>query len=418
MNADVALPQSPSQTDNAKTAEPLYTLNFWLVLALLLLFSAVLKLPTLYFPHTEPDEQVYLSLAGRLLHSGSYNLEGTEILNQLSPIIYDRPLFFHPPLFPASLVPFVYWKIENLAILISWLGHFLCIVSVALIGRRMVFASGLDSDRNSITSWLPVLGVCLDPLLIFVSRKVWIDSLLSGLCAASLAAFFCARYSRRRSLWLVTGGILFGLAGLSKMTALILTPVVVYLILTPEGRPQSKIKDLCLGCLPALLLGLPWFIAFYRTYGVLIPSWTNPDEWSVQHYPFVRVTLERTPGYYLLKLATIAPVSLLAFGVYAFKRSLWTRVSLFPLMWFLLFFGTLSYLGFHGAGFQMRFIAPLIPAIYLMLYAVVSQVRRENELTFMGVLLLVVYGGMTAAIYLVSPDFDEIHSVFELIGWL
>ena len=400
-------------------SEPLYTLRFWLVLSMLLVFSAVLKLPTLYFPHTEPDEQVYLNLATRLLTSASYNLEGTEIIKQLSPGIYDHPLFFHPPLFPASLIPFVYWKVENFAVLISWLGHFLCIISVALIGRRMAFAYGLDSDRNSVVEWLPVIGVCLDPLLTFVSRKLWIDSLLSGVCAASLAAFFCARYSQRRSLWLVVGSILFGLAGLSKMSALILTPVVIYLILTPEAHRRSKITELCLGCVPALLLALPWYITFYHTYGVLFPSWMKPDEWSIQHYPFVRVMLERTPGYYLFKLAAIAPISLLCFGVYGLNRPLWaSRVSLVAPMWFLLYFTTISYLGLHGTGFQMRYIAPLVPSIYLMLYAVLDRSRRGNEVISIGVLLLLLYAGMTGAIFLVSPQFDEIYSVFELIGWL
>lgn len=405
--------------DQAGMPQSLYPPRFWVVLTMLLVFSVVLKLPTLYFSHTEADEQVYLSLAKRLLTSGSYNLEGTEIINQLSPGIYDHPLFFHPPLFPVCLIPFVYWNIERLAVLVSWLGHALCILAVALVGRRMAFASGLDSERNPMVQWLPVIGICLDPFLLFLSRKLWIDSLLTGLCAASIASFFCARYSRRRSLWLIVGGALFGLAGLSKMPALILTPVVVYLVLTPDGPRRSKIKDLCLGFLPALLLASPWYIAFYHTYGVIIPSWIKPDEWSVEHYPFVRVALERTPAYYFLKLIAIAPVSLLAFGVYCLRRSLWTsRMFLFPSIWFLLCFITISYLGVKGQGFQMRYIALLVPSIYLMLYAFLGQFRRGHEFISIGVLLLLVYGGMTGAVYLATPHFDEIYSPFELIRLL
>jgi hypothetical protein len=86
-------------------------------------------------------------------------------------------------------------------------------------------------------------------------------------------------------------------------------------------------------------------------------------------------------------------------------------------MWFLLFFATLSFWGLNGAGFQMRFIAPLIPAIYLMLHPLLDN-ARECQVRSIGILLLAIYGGMIGAVYLLSPNFDEIHSVFELIGWI
>jgi 4-amino-4-deoxy-L-arabinose transferase-like glycosyltransferase len=413
MNQKAALPH-PTLASAAAGGSP-YTRRFWLVLGMLLVFSIILKLPTLSFSHDEPDERIYLTLATQLLNYGSYNLSGTQVLQELSPQIYDRPLFFHPPLFPAVLIPFVYWKVENLAIVVSWLGHLLCIVAVALIGARITLSYGFD--RNPIVQWLPVIGVCLDPLLIFISRKLWIDSLLCGMCAASIAAFFCARYSRRRSLWLVAGGVLFGLAGLCKMPALILAPVVVYLIFTPESLARSKIVDFCLGCGPALLLALPWYLVFYHTFGVFIPSWIKPDEWLLEHYPFVRVSLERTPAYYLIKLATIAPVTVLCFIAYGVSRPLWTnRVSLVPPLWFLLYFAAISYVGMEETGFQMRYIAPLVPSIYLMLYTVLARFRLDREVVSVLVLLLLIYAGLNGAIYLIV-QYDEIYSIFELAGW-
>ena len=66
----------------------------------------------------------------------------------------------------------------------------------------------------------------------------------------------------------------------------------------------------------------------------------------------------------------------------------------------------------------MRYIALLIPSIYLMLYAFLGQFRRDYEFISIGVLLLLVYGAMTAAVSLATPEFDEIDSPFEAIGWL
>ncbi len=387
--------------------------HFWLILAMLLLFCAALKLPTLTAPHDEPDEQIYWQLANKLLTAGQYNLQGTEILKQLSPPIYDRPVFCHPPLFAALLIPFVHWQARNLAVLVSWLGHFLCIMAVAVMGRRM--ARGQDPCQ--FIFWLPVLGVALDPFLTFVSGKLWIDSLLAGLCAASIAFFFCARYSERRALYLVAGSLLFGLAGLAKLPALALAPVVLLLILTPEVKTLSAWRDLCLGCLPALVLILPWFILFHHTYGVFIPDWTKPDEWTMQRYPMVRAAVERNPLYYIGKLAAIAPVSIPCFVAYIFNGSLWKRMnSALPGLWFLAVFAVVSFVGLRGQGFQMRFLAPLFPCIYLMLYALPGEWRGGRGILPMIILLCLIYAGLNGVFYLVLPQYDEISPVFTVWG--
>lgn len=391
--------------------------RFWLTLAILLLFCAALKLPTLTAPHDEPDEQIYWQLAGKLLTAGQYNLQGTEILKQLSPPIYDRPIFCHPPLFSALLIPFVHWQARNLAVLISWLGHFLCIIAVAVMGRRMAQEHGAGLDQSQVIFWLPVLGMALDPFLTFLSGKLWIDSLLAGLCAASIAFFFCARYSERRGLCLIAGGILFGLAGLAKLPALALTPVIVLLILTPEVTTPTVLLDLCLGGLPALILILPWFIIFHHACGVFLPYWTKPDEWTMQRYPMVRAAVERNPLYFIGKLAAIAPVSILCLVAYIFKRSLWKKMeSALPCLWFIIVLIALSWVGWRGQGFQMRFLAPLFPSIYLMLYALPGEWRSGRGILPIIILLCLIYAGLNGVFYLVLPQYDEISPVFTVWG--
>src|SRR5688500_6972258 len=65
--------------------------------------SAFLKLPSLRYPLDEADERIYWQLADNLARGGEYTLQGTEIVRELSPYMYDRPLFHHPPLFPAMV---------------------------------------------------------------------------------------------------------------------------------------------------------------------------------------------------------------------------------------------------------------------------------------------------------------------------
>jgi 4-amino-4-deoxy-L-arabinose transferase-like glycosyltransferase len=410
--------KQPDAGDLKVPGRPPFIPRFWLILTLLLLFCALLKLPTLTFYHDEADEQVYWQLANRLLTVGQYNLQGTEILKRLSPDIYDRPVFNHPPLFPILLIPFVYWKIQYLAIVVPWLGHLLCVMAVALMCRRMARDFFPGMDQGQFIFWLPALGMALDPFLLFLSRRLWMDSLLAGLCAASIAFFFCARYSERRTWYLIAGGVFFGLAGLTKMPALALAPILLLLILTPEVRPRSTLRDLCFGCLPAVILLLPWFIIFYRTYGVFLPSWTRPDAWTIQRYPFIWATLRRSPFYYALKLATIVPVIVLCLAGYILKGHLWKKtVTALPCLWFLIFFIALWCVGRWGQGFQMRFLAPLLPSIYLMAAALLWEEGGEKDVLAMVVLLCFIYAGLTGAFYLLLPEYDEINPAFVLWKW-
>ncbi len=413
-------PPTALEVGNLKIpAAPPLIRHFWAILSLLLLFCALWKIPTLALSHQEPDERIYWQLANSLLTTGHYTLQGSDILPYLSPNIYDRPVFCHPPLFAALLTPFAYLKTQSFAVVVSWLGHFLCILSVALIGRRMVPNPFPATGRNQLFFWLPVIGMTLDPFLIFLGRKLWIDGLLAGLCATSMAFFFCARYSPRRTIYLIAGGALFGLAGLAKLPALALGPVILFLILTPENAKRRPVRDLCLGFLPALVVMLPWFILFYRTYGVLIPGWTKPDDWTMQRYPMVRAAVERTPLYYLGRLAALQPVILPCLVLYMVRPALCKKAaSALPLFWFLIIFLAISYVGLAGQGFQMRFLAPLFPAIYLMVYVLMSGWGDSGRETWaMLILLVFIFAGINGSLYLVLPQFDEIRLPFALWNW-
>lgn len=390
--------------------------RFWLIVGIILLFCAALKLPTLTTPHDEPDEQIYWQLASKLASGGPYNLQGTEILQKLSPAIYDHSLFRHPPLYPALLVPFAWWNARNLAVMVSWLGHFLCIIAVAVMGRRLAQEEGLPENR-SLLFWLPVLGVALDPFLTFISSKLWIDGLLAGLCALAIAFFFCARFSPKRPLYLLAGGILFGLAALTKLPALALTPIIVLLILRPRVKTSSPVRDLALGCLPAVVLILPWFVIFHRAYGAFMPDVATFDAWTLEHYPFVAAAVSRNPTYYIAKMVAITPASVLCLVTYLFRRELWKKLdAIFPCLWFLVFFAALSWVGMRGQGFQMRFLAPIFPCIYLMLFVVIPEWRGRSEALFVVLLLCLIYAGLNGVIYLLLPQYDEIRPVFTIWG--
>ncbi|MFH1075680.1 MAG: glycosyltransferase 87 family protein [Pseudomonadota bacterium] len=199
------------------------------------------------YQHNETDEIIYWQLAENWLKTGNYSLQGTEILKSLPAYVYDRQLFHHPPLFSLLLIPFVIMKAKKLAIIISWLGHLLCIVSVALVGRSILTSRSQFSVKSNLF-WIPLISITFDPLLIFISRKLWIDSLLSGLVALSVALFYSVCKSdidyRHKKYGLIAAGIALGLAALCKLTALIVTPVIIYILITSfqTSRERWKLK--------------------------------------------------------------------------------------------------------------------------------------------------------------------------------
>jgi hypothetical protein len=387
--------------------------TFLLVLGLALAVCALLKVPSLFYPGDEMDEQIYWQLAVNLAQGHAYSLQGTDLLPRLSPAIYDHPLFHYPPLFPALMVPFVLAGAKSAAITVSWLGHLLAVLAVALVARH------LQQDRpdgaGSVTSpafWVPLLAVCADPLLMFVSRKLWTDSLLSGLVALSVAVFVIA--DGRRRVLLIVSGVLLGLAALTKLTALLVAPVYLVALVRRDLAWRARLGSIAAVIVPAGLLIVPWCILFYLRCGVFIPPWVKPDAWLIEHNPFIEIMVNRPWYYYAVKLSLTMPLLLVVGWILVRDRLAWwpewrIRVAA---AWFLVILVGTTVMGANGYGFQMRHVAPAVTAVYLLLASQMAQRERPTLLMAAGFTILI--GTVTGALYMSVPEFDEIKSLAEV----
>ena len=372
-------------------------------------FAVLLKLPSLRFIHAEPDEIVYWSVARNIVEHGEYTLRGATIASRLSPTIYDRPLFHHPPLYPALLTPFVALKAQQASVVISWLGHLLSIAAVGIIGWAL-----LDRGQEDVL-WLPLLGVASDPLLTHVARKLWIDSLLAGLVALALALVWAARVSTRRRLLTVVGGLVLGLAGLAKLTGLLGGLVACAIVWSGPGSRREKWRDLLYFAIPCGLLVLPWLVLFVSTYGVLTPNWLKPDPDALHRYPFLAIASGRPWHYYITKLALAEPIFALGIGLCLLRprkegAARWATLA-WPLLWLVV--STIQ--SASGYGFQMRYLAPLAPSLYVMLL-LCGQSR--GGLLRPVIALALTYGAMGTTVYLLTERLDELLSLPELAGLL
>jgi len=78
-----------------------------LTLGAILLFALALQLTTLFVPHNEGDEVIYLTLADKVSKNFTdYTLQGSPLLAKLPKATYDQPIFLRPPLFVYLLALF------------------------------------------------------------------------------------------------------------------------------------------------------------------------------------------------------------------------------------------------------------------------------------------------------------------------
>jgi 4-amino-4-deoxy-L-arabinose transferase-like glycosyltransferase len=390
------------------------TRDFVLFCCAAVILCGALKVPSLLYPQLETDEQVYWQLAQNLADGGAYTLQGTQLLAEsLPPQIYDRPLFHHPPLFPALLVPFMLLGARAAAVTVSWAGHFLVVIAVALVGRDAL----LRRSAPTLTSpafWIPVLGVAADPLLMFVSRRIWIDSLLAGLLALSVAVLLVANGERRRFM-LGLAGLLLGLAALAKLTALILAPLFLFAGLRQDTDWRQRGVSLLAITVPVVALVVPWTILFYLKCGVLVPSWTKPNAELLELYPFVRAAVERPWYYYLLKLTLVMPLALVPIWLMISDRAIWRNPGIQAAVgWFVFIVVAMTVMGIDGYGFQMRYIAPAVAAIYVIV--ILMLLERERPVFLMACACAMLVGTVTGAMHLLAPGFGEILSLAEVAG--
>jgi len=384
------------------------------VCLLVILFCGILKLPTLFAAHAEYDEQIYWALAANWLRTGSYSLQGTAILSELPPAVYDKPFFHHPPLLPMLLIPFVALDSPQVAVVVSWLGHFAAIAGVALFAwtwRRR----GWHGARFEL--WLPVLAVSLDPVLSFCSRKLWLDGLAGG-CVGLAMGLSCVAAASGKLRWAIGGGLVLGLAGLAKLPALTVLPAAVLLLaLAPNACRFLRLRLVLAAVVSAILVVLPWFVVFFAHYGRLLPNWIHPDANMIQASGLVRRAMSQPWHYYLSQSCLVAPIVLVLVIACARRASrLWSIEFGVPLVWIGAAVVLLTAVGLNGQGMQLRFSTIAAPGLYALLAGLLRHANPRRSMLPPVAVLAVLLGAMNIAFYLFyGLQFDEIVSFPELL---
>jgi 4-amino-4-deoxy-L-arabinose transferase-like glycosyltransferase len=364
---------------------------FWLALAMIQCIVFIVHLNALRTPHVEGDEMVFTFLAERLAETpGSYHVRGElhgdaaqrflhdawePILRidlgevdsaslmrsppdargqqhpQFDPAIYDRPIFFHPPVYPYLLAIARSQFGSDGGVLLSALVHCLTILLLALLGRMVI-----NEEAGLIAAGL----IAIESVSWVCGERLWIDG---GLQATVTGAALSAVWSARRGgLWrFAAAGTALGLAGLTKLPAGSLAPAIALWWWCSERRP--RVSEMLIYVAACLALLLPWLILMKIKYGSFLPS-ERPSDWLLDLYPRVRKTLERPASYYLVGLLAVSPVLVYcAAGWVRCWREKWLWMVT---LWAMTFVMALTFIGKSGMGYQLRYLAPAMPALCLI----------------------------------------------------
>jgi len=384
--------------------------------AILLGLCLALKSLTWFAPRAEADEQIYWTLARHLVHDGRYTLQGTGAIEalHLPRDMYDRPLFHHPPLLAVLLMPFARAGNPQAAITVSWIGHALTVLGVAMVcwaWRRRAWGG------THWLLWLPVLAVAVDPVLTFCSRKLWPDGLVAGWDALALGCTALAA-SHRSARWAIAAGVSFGLAGLTKLTGLLPMPAAVYLlVLATRGQSLRRGPMLASLLVPVLCLVAPWLVWFKLQCGAFLPGWIIPGDDLLALAPHSARAVHRSWHYSVTHTAMLAPVVIVTLVAFVWRIRDFLRTDrLVGLLVLLLVWTAILRFWWIGQGLQMRYLTPAAPGVYLMLAAVLGRIDLRRSLTPVVLVATMLYGAIHAGFYLQAVEFDETIAVPE-IAW-
>jgi len=292
--AEIALQRSLRVDDShihaARNFDKLYILHprRW-VIGILLTYLILASNYALVTPAWQaPDEPAHYNyvafiaenLALPVMQPGDYNQRARDrLVNSGFPpgaaIDSFRYEAYQPPLYYLLSVP-IFWLSDSLPILRLWnvvIG--LCVLVLLYSALELVFAGKplITVSATAFAAFLPMHVAVLAAMNNDVLAELWIMASLFLLLRWMHSAFYEPAYLAAQGQRLLIGlGIVLGLGLLTKIYAYALTPIcaltIIVVVCYRLKRPLlAGIRAALWALVPALLIGLPWWIRNWWVYG-------------------------------------------------------------------------------------------------------------------------------------------------------
>ena len=387
------------ETENKKSL-----LNTKVILIGVILLSLSIRLPALFTRHIDNDEVILRVLAEKVSENFSdYSLQDTAILNQLPRVVYDRPLFHHPPLFIYGLILFKVFLGVKFQILLPVFAAALTVLVIFAIGKE------LYDDNAGLIAAL-IFSVC--PIVLHASTKIWIDALLTLFCTLSVYLSILA-VKKERVLWYILAGVSFGMAVLSKISALPILAPIAYLFLK---KPLNKKKLINVSCflIFAVLVAGPWLFIFYKTFGTFFPWWIKPSEEPLRMFPFIRMAMARPWFFYFSNITIVAPIYL--FSWISMIKSIRRPNEWMECIWVLSFILGFTLVGIMGLeGYVTRYVLPAIPALAILSGRLIA---TGKKILWIVSCIFLAYGLTNAILNTYLFQVADVFSTFYFLNFL
>ena len=238
-------------------------LRVYIALIIIFIASIILRYYGFLKPHGLTfDEGLYAELLAEQLKENPFDYSAQEAYRihtargERLPEYLDRPLFKHPPLYCYLLA--VNYKVFGsshlAAVSVSILLGSLMVLLVFFLGKALY---------DSRVGLLAAFFLCIDPVHLVCSEKIWMETTLSFFM---LLAIFLFVLGQKEKNCLPLSGISVGLAMLTKNPGILSLSIIILFVSLVERR-LFKEKGFWILCFLAFLTFLPWIIWNRAVYG-------------------------------------------------------------------------------------------------------------------------------------------------------
>lgn len=213
------------------------------------------------------DEVVYFRLGLQLKKDSThYNTlavkEWLPHIERELPAYFHQPLFKHPPLFFYFLATSFHLLGDDRNAAPNAAGSVSILFGVLLI--PLVYQLGTLLFNRTV-GLLSAFFLYTDPVSIFSSQKVWMDSTLAFFTVLTVY-FFIYALKFKKDFFFILSGIASGLAVLVKYPGA-LAGMSIFIYVITYQRPLLKNKTVLLGFILPLIMLIPWAYWNYTVYG-------------------------------------------------------------------------------------------------------------------------------------------------------
>jgi hypothetical protein len=352
------------------------------------LINIALHIPSFGRTTHRGDENVYIHLSQTMgWYLSNYSTASHPILSKWPATIYQKPVFFQPPLLPYVLkVGAVFGKPTTAALLFANFAMAMLLLHMVVFYRRL-----------SIPPVWQIAGffaAAFAPLLLFSTTRIHQDALAGIFIACAVIAFIEA-LEKRTLAWSLWSGLLFTAALNLRYTSIISLPLIVfcqiyYLYSLQPEQPGSTIdnsafrkrmlnfahwKVFVIVLLIVTTLGLQHYYRIFHAYGSIFPGdFMQPDLTD----NWVRYVLNtRTRGKMFANLILLIPLFIVFFIPHTWRtiskglvRKDWGAICTIFTLYLLLVLFSFSYR-------EMRFFAVATPMFYCCLPWIIARSKTK-----------------------------------------